>query len=40
LKYNVKGAPGINSLKSDVGGKTGTTNNQSDGWFWALHLVW
>jgi penicillin-binding protein 1A len=33
LKYNVKGAPGINTLKSEVGGKTGTTNNYSDGWF-------
>ena len=33
LKYNVKGAPGINSLKSEVGGKTGTTNDYSDGWF-------
>ncbi len=33
LKYNVQGAPGINSLKSEVGGKTGTTNDYSDGWF-------
>ncbi len=33
LKYNVKGAPGINSLKSDIGGKTGTTNDFTDGWF-------
>lgn len=33
LKYNVNGAPGINTLKSEVGGKTGTTSNQSDGWF-------
>lgn len=33
LKYNVAGAPGINSLKSEVGGKTGTTNDYSDGWF-------
>jgi penicillin-binding protein 1A len=33
LKYNVSGAPGINTLKSDVGGKTGTTNEYSDGWF-------
>jgi len=33
LKYNVKGAPGINTLKSEVGGKTGTTNDFSDGWF-------
>ncbi len=36
LKYNVKGAPGINTLKSDVGGKTGTTNNYSDGWFMGI----
>ncbi len=33
LKYNVQGAPGINTLKSDVGGKTGTTNDFTDGWF-------
>lgn len=33
LQYNVKGAPGINTLKSQVGGKTGTTNSYTDGWF-------
>jgi penicillin-binding protein 1A len=33
LQYNVKGAPGIGQLKSQVGGKTGTTNDFSDGWF-------
>lgn len=33
LKYNMVGAPGISSLKSEVGGKTGTTNDYSDGWF-------
>jgi penicillin-binding protein 1A len=33
LKYNVGGAPGINTLKSEVGGKTGTTQDQTDGWF-------
>ena len=33
LKYNVAGAPGIRNLKSEVGGKTGTTNDYSDGWF-------
>lgn len=33
LQYNVKGAPGINQLKSQVGGKTGTTNDFTDGWF-------
>ncbi len=36
LKYNVQGAPGINSLKSDIGGKTGTTNDYTDGWFMAV----
>ena len=33
LKYNLRGAPGINALKSEVGGKTGTTNDFTDGWF-------
>jgi penicillin-binding protein 1A len=33
LKYNVTGAPGVNTLKSEVGGKTGTTQNQTDAWF-------
>jgi penicillin-binding protein 1A len=33
LKYNLRGAPGIRNLKSEVGGKTGTTNDFSDGWF-------
>jgi penicillin-binding protein 1A len=33
LQYNVKGAPGVNNLKSQVGGKTGTTNAYSDAWF-------
>ncbi len=36
LKYNVQGAPGIRELKSDVGGKTGTTNDFTDGWFMGL----
>lgn len=36
LKYNVKGAPGINTLKSEIGGKTGTTNNYADAWFMAI----
>ncbi len=36
LKYNVKGAPGINALKSEVGGKTGTTNDFTDGWFMGI----
>ena len=33
LKYNVKAAPGLTGLKSEVGGKTGTTNDYRDGWF-------
>ncbi len=33
LKYNVSGVPGIRELKSEVGGKTGTTNEYSDAWF-------
>lgn len=33
LKYNTQGVPGIRDLKSEVGGKTGTTNNFSDAWF-------
>lgn len=36
LKYNVSGAPGMGDLKSEVGGKTGTTNNYSDAWFMGL----
>ncbi len=37
LKYNVQGAPGISTLKTvDIGGKTGTTNNYSDGWFMGI----
>jgi penicillin-binding protein 1A len=36
LKYNIKGAPGINTLKSEVGGKTGTTNDYTDGWFMGI----
>jgi penicillin-binding protein 1A len=33
LKYNLGGAPGIRNLKSELGGKTGTTNDFTDGWF-------
>ncbi len=32
LKENVRKSPGF-AFKSQVGGKTGTTNDQSDGWF-------
>jgi penicillin-binding protein 1A len=33
LGYVAKGAPGISTLKSEVGGKTGTTNDYVDGWY-------
>ncbi len=33
LKTVTKGAPGISDLKTEVGGKTGTTNDYVDGWF-------
>lgn len=36
LRYNLSGAPGIRNLKSEVGGKTGTTNDYSDGWFMGI----
>lgn len=36
LKYNVKGAPGFSTMRTEVGGKTGTTNNYSDGWFMGI----
>ncbi|MEZ4925232.1 MAG: transglycosylase domain-containing protein [Saprospiraceae bacterium] len=36
LKYNVRGAPGVRELKSEVGGKTGTTNDYTDGWFMGI----
>jgi penicillin-binding protein 1A len=36
LKYVAKGAPGISSLGSEIGGKTGTTNNYVDGWYMAV----
>ncbi|MEQ1745118.1 MAG: transglycosylase domain-containing protein [Saprospiraceae bacterium] len=36
LKYNVLGAPVVRDLKSEVGGKTGTTNDYTDGWFMGL----
>jgi penicillin-binding protein 1A len=40
LRYNVKGAPGINKLKSDAGGKTGTTNSYADAWFMGVTPDW
>jgi penicillin-binding protein 1A len=36
LKYVTQGAPGISELKSEVGGKTGTTNDYVDGWFMGI----
>ncbi len=33
LKYVAKGASGFGGIKSEVGGKTGTTNDYVDGWF-------
>jgi penicillin-binding protein 1A len=36
LQYNTKAAPGVSSLKSPVGGKTGTTNDYHDGWFMGI----
>jgi penicillin-binding protein 1A len=36
LKYNVKGAPGVSALKTEIGGKTGTTNDYTDGWFMGI----
>ncbi len=36
MKGVVRGAPGFGGVKSDVGGKTGTTSNYSDGWFMGI----
>ncbi|MBP7272378.1 MAG: transglycosylase domain-containing protein [Saprospiraceae bacterium] len=36
LKYATKGTTGIVELKSEVGGKTGTTNDFTDGWFMGI----
>lgn len=36
LKNASGGAPGIGSLKSEAGGKTGTTNDHVDGWFMGI----
>ncbi len=33
LRYNLIGARGFGDIKSQVGGKTGTTNSYVDGWF-------
>ncbi len=36
LKGVVAGAGGFGDIKSEVGGKTGTTNDQTDGWFMGI----
>jgi penicillin-binding protein 1A len=36
LKYAAKGASGFGDLKTELGGKTGTTNEASDGWYMGL----
>jgi penicillin-binding protein 1A len=36
LRYNVQAAPTIKDLKSQIGGKTGTTNDYRDGWFMGI----
>ena len=36
LRYNTQAAPIIKDLKSQIGGKTGTTNDYRDGWFMGI----
>jgi membrane carboxypeptidase/penicillin-binding protein len=36
LKYNVRGTKSFKNIKSEVGGKTGTTNDYRDGWFMGI----
>lgn len=33
LRYAVRGAAGFKGVVSNIGGKTGTTNDYVDGWF-------
>jgi penicillin-binding protein 1A len=33
MKYNVRSAAGFKKFQSEIGGKTGTTNDYHDGWF-------
>lgn len=36
LEHATSSAPGFTGVKSDYGGKTGTTNDHSDGWFMGI----
>jgi penicillin-binding protein 1A len=36
MKYATKGVYGFDGVKSDYGGKTGTTNDHTDGWFMGI----
>ncbi|MCO5278424.1 MAG: transglycosylase domain-containing protein [Saprospiraceae bacterium] len=36
LKYAVRGSAGFGGIKSEIGGKTGTTNDYVDGWFMGI----
>ncbi|MDH3246687.1 MAG: peptidoglycan glycosyltransferase, partial [Saprospiraceae bacterium] len=36
LKYALRGRGGSHDIMSEIGGKTGTTQNHSDGWFMGI----